>query len=164
MSLQALSCDEMLADFHQTADRWFAFFEANPGALEVRCDIAGTETVGQLASHIYAACVRLSQRLLEQEMSQYSTGLDGSLATMRGLQQEGEANLRSFLLSATPESLNEKVELKTRAGVIHVSRRKIFLHAMIHAIRHWAQVASVLRQNGFKTGWIHDFLGSSAVE
>jgi uncharacterized damage-inducible protein DinB len=34
---------------------------------------------------------------------------------------------------------------------------------MIHGIRHWAQIATVLRQRGYPTQWFHDILLSDAL-
>ncbi len=36
-------------------------------------------------------------------------------------------------------------------------------HAVVHAIRHWAQLATLLRQQGYKTDWQHDVLFSDAI-
>jgi uncharacterized damage-inducible protein DinB len=34
----------------------------------------------------------------------------------------------------------------------------------MHGIRHWAQLATLLRQAGYKTDWSHDLLMSDALE
>jgi uncharacterized damage-inducible protein DinB len=43
---------------------------------------------------------------------------------------------------------------------VHLSL--IIVHVLVHEIRHWAQIATLLRLNGV-TGEFHDFLFSSAM-
>ena len=40
--------------------------------------------------------------------------------------------------------------------------KKIVLHVLTHEIRHWAQIATVLRLSGF-TGDLHDFIFSPVL-
>ncbi len=44
------------------------------------------------------------------------------------------------------------------------TRRKLLAHVLFHSLRHWAQVATALRQNGFKAEWGHDFLFTEAMK
>lgn len=41
--------------------------------------------------------------------------------------------------------------------------RRIVVHILLHEIRHWAQIATLLRLNGFAVEW-HDFLFFAAEE
>ncbi len=51
------------------------------------------------------------------------------------------------------------MELPTRsAGVVLVARRAVLVHLAMHAIRHYAQLATLVRQNGVKPGWAMDYL------
>ena len=50
------------------------------------------------------------------------------------------------------------------AGRLTGSARKIVAHALVHGVRHWAQLATILRQQGRPTtGWQHDLLLSDAM-
>ena len=74
-------------------------------------------------------------------------------------------NLRKFLSTANDAALLEVIPLQTvSAGTVHASRRKLFTHILLHSIRHWAQLSSVLREAGYKTDWPKDFLFSEAME
>lgn len=42
---------------------------------------------------------------------------------------------------------------------LHLTPRKIMVHVVLHEIRHWAQIATMLRQQGLP-GDFHDFLFS----
>jgi uncharacterized damage-inducible protein DinB len=37
------------------------------------------------------------------------------------------------------------------------------VHLFMHGIRHWAQIATALRQAGYPRQWEHDWLMSEAV-
>ena len=49
------------------------------------------------------------------------------------------------------------------AGMVSASKEKILLHALIHGTRHWAQIATFVRQAGFTAQWSHDFLLTTAL-
>ena len=73
-------------------------------------------------------------------------------------------NLQKFLSDVDDASLEEVIALQTvSAGTIHASRRKLFAHVLLHSMRHWAQLTTLLRENGFKTEWPKDLLFSEAL-
>ena len=165
MSLATVTFEELLADFDLTAARWKEFFAANPTAAEVPTDIANSGTIGALVWHIYAASVRLSQRLLSEPLSDLSAPKPvkniGGAWEMHAL---GVAKLRGFLAGADEAMLDEVMQFETKAaGKFEVTRRKVCLHVFIHAIRHWAQIGPVVRQAGFPVGWPQDILFSNAI-
>jgi uncharacterized damage-inducible protein DinB len=45
---------------------------------------------------------------------------------------------------------------------LRATPRKIVVHVLIHEIRHWAQIGTLLRLNGL-TGEFHDFLFSPVL-
>jgi uncharacterized damage-inducible protein DinB len=66
----------------------------------------------------------------------------------------GPALYREYLVGATDEDLTVVMEFPTRtAGVLRASERKMFAHAMLHGVRHWAQLATALREKGHGTDW-----------
>ena len=74
-------------------------------------------------------------------------------------------NLREFLSIADDAALLEVIALQTvSAGTLHASRRKLLTHILLHSMRHWAQLTSLLREAGYKTDWPKDFLFSEAIE
>jgi uncharacterized damage-inducible protein DinB len=44
-----------------------------------------------------------------------------------------------------------------------VSRRKVAVHALFHSQRHWAQLATLVRNAGFPSGFKGDLLFSPAL-
>jgi uncharacterized damage-inducible protein DinB len=164
VSLAAVTFEELMADFDLTATRWKEFFAANPAAAEVPTDIANSGNVGALVWHIYAASVRLSERLLGEPVTNSSGAM--TVKDITGaweMQALAAANLRGYLASATATALDENLTFTTRMGEITNTRRKICLHVFVHAMRHWAQIGPLVRQNGFPVGWQQDILFSAAI-
>jgi len=166
MSHSAVSFEELLADYEATATRWKDFFDANPGAALVPTDIAQSKNIGELVWHIYACSFRHAQRLLGEEVSD----LEGTVtlrdtASAFALKDEAIAKLRQFLANASEAALEEQLEFKSRTTgrVSYGSRRKLCLHVLVHAIRHWAQIGTLVRLGGYPPDWPQDIWFSEAI-
>jgi len=63
-------------------------------------------------------------------------------------------------LTLAPESeLDRELTFQTlTAGTVTASKHKIASTIFLHGIRHWGQIATVLRQQGFSEQWSHDLL------
>ena len=166
MDHSAVTFEELLADYEATAARWKSFFEANPDAALVPTDIAGSKNIGELVWHIFAASFRLGQRLLGEELTD-----PGSSTPVRdipaafALKDEGVKKLRQFLANASDATLEEPFEFKSRLmqQPITGTKRRLCLHAMVHAIRHWAQIGTLVRIGGYPPDWPQDILFSEAI-
>jgi uncharacterized damage-inducible protein DinB len=164
VSVAAVTFEELLADFDLTAARWKEFFAANPGAAAVPTDIARSGTIGGLVWHIYAAAVRLSERLLGEPTSDFASVTVKDIAGAWEMHARATAKLRSFLAAADDAVLDEVLRFEIRTmGELAATRRKVCLHAFVHAMRHWAQIGPLVRQNGFPVEWPQDILFSSAI-
>ena len=62
-----------------------------------------------------------------------------------------------------PEDWDRTVELNFGGGPFHPTIRRIVLHILIHEIRHWAQIARIMRERGFAPPGQHDLIWSDAV-
>jgi uncharacterized damage-inducible protein DinB len=66
---------------------------------------------------------------------------------------------------ATDADWNKTISFKTLSvGQMSASKRKCFVHALLHGMRHWAQLATALRQRGSQAEWHHDFMFTKAME
>jgi uncharacterized damage-inducible protein DinB len=165
MSTTAVTFEELLADNDANATKWRAWFESNDAALAVPCDIYNSGTVRGLLKHIFAVELRHSQRLRSQEVTAYDQISVGSLDDLFAVHVRAIKNLRAFLAQANDASLAEILTTQTlSAGTVQASRRKLFVHILLHSIRHWAQLSTLLRENGFTLGWPQDFFFSSAMD
>jgi uncharacterized damage-inducible protein DinB len=165
MTAAAITLKELLADNESSTEKWNVWFSANPAALDIPCTIYNSGTVRGLLKHIFAVELRHSQRLLGEEVTSYDAIPVGSLDDLIALHAQAMQNLRKFLSSTNDAALLEVIALQTvSAGTLHASRRKLLTHILLHSMRHWAQLTSLLREAGYKTDWPKDFLFSEAIE
>jgi uncharacterized damage-inducible protein DinB len=68
--------------------------------------------------------------------------------------------MRSFIDSASQEDWEKTHEVEARGFHLHGSARKLISHILIHEVRHWAQIAAVVRQQGLAPPGDHDLLFS----
>lgn len=162
--MQGLSFGELLDYASEETRNWQRWFTKNPAALDVPCDIAGTTKVHGLVLHIVIVQKRYAERLLNRPVTEYSALETKSAAELFALAEESAKDLRSFAVCAQDTDWDGTITFPTRtAGTLTASRRKIFVHALMHSIRHWAQLATFLRHEGYKQDWQHDFLFSSVM-
>jgi uncharacterized damage-inducible protein DinB len=164
MSELNISGEDLLAWNDVNARKWRDFVTKHPLLLSAPCDIREAATVGQLLQHIVAVELRYAQRLkglpeTDYEDVPYRTG-DEVLAT----HDHAVALLR--IVMADPEfDWEQEIEFTTiTMGKLRAPRKTIFLHALMHSIRHYAQLATLARQNGFKPDWPMDYLYMSFIK
>ncbi|MDQ3811022.1 MAG: hypothetical protein M3336_12100, partial [Chloroflexota bacterium] len=67
--------------------------------------------------------------------------------------------LRRYLAAATDADLARVLTFETvTMGTLSASAHTIVGHVIVHGVRHWAQIATALRQHGYRHQWPHDFL------
>jgi uncharacterized damage-inducible protein DinB len=141
------------------ADSWRAWFERNPTALNAPCDIMNTGSVRQLVKHIFAVELRYAEQLNGRRPPEYDDLPHDSLEDLYAIRSRASNSINEFLDAANEHALDEVVEIKTRsAGVLSASRRTVFIHAMTHATRHWAQLATLTRHAGYPSIGYQDYL------
>lgn len=164
MRTPGITFKELLADNEANTVKWQAWFEAHPQALEVLCDVADSKTVEELVHHIFVVQLRHSQRLLGEPVHGYDNDPVAAPKMLFSLADEGRNNLLRFIEHTSESHAGEVIHFTLRSGrQVSVSRRKLVVHIMIHGIRHWAQISTLLRQSGYHPGWGSDFLDSTAM-
>jgi len=119
--------------------------------------------VGDLIKHIFSAEKRYVDRLSDRPLTDPATIPADRIEALFGFGQRSREDLRSFI-DALPESEWDVAhEYNILKFTIQATPRKIIVHVLTHEIRHWAQIATVLRFNGLITGEMHDFLVSPAL-
>jgi len=120
--------------------------------------------VREFLLHIFAVELRYAERLAGSPVTEYESLPTGSVRDLFAIGEKARGLYRQYLAGATDEDLASVQEFPTRtAGVLRASKRKMFAHAMLHGVRHWAQLATALRQKGHGTDWGHDFLFSDVM-
>jgi len=160
----ALTLDELLNWSDETTQRWLQFLAANPAVQQLPCGIYGTDTVLGLVRHIVAVEMRHSQRLAGLPVTSYEEIPQNSLEALATLHTQTFERLRS-LLADPAQDWAAKMEFTTlSAGTMSATRRKLLAHAVLHSIRHWAQVATLARAAGCPPKFAGDLLASSALD
>lgn len=152
-----LTADEVLAWLEKTSSGWRALIEQNPQVLELPCDIAGTQTVGGLLHHVVAVELRYAERLAGLPATDYANIACDSAASIYATHDRAIQLFRHEL--AREIDWNERIEFVTRSmGPARASRKAVLFHAMLHGIRHYGQLATLVRREGIKPNWAMDYL------
>lgn len=140
--------------------RWKQFFSRYPQALDLPLDIAGD--VRKLVRHIFEVELFFANAASGKPQGNAEKLPTGTLDELFAISETAAKLYREFIATAKPESWSEVVQLNGRTW--KASRRKMLAQAFTHSIRHWAQIATYLRQQGFKQEWRHDLLVSDAMK
>ena len=144
--------------------RWHDWFIAHPDAWTVPFATGRMAAIGGVVHHIFAVELRYTQRLRAEHVTEWEEFTQSAIDDVFELGDDARSRLVDFLTSAKEAELNEVLTFKTlTAGVVTASKHKIASNIFLHAIRHWGQIATVLRQNGFTDQWPHDMLLSDVM-
>jgi uncharacterized damage-inducible protein DinB len=152
----------LIAYTEQENAGWKKFFEQHPNALDLPCDVAGAGTVHELMFHTLAVHLMFGNLLLGLPRPDFKTLPHGTIQELFAVGDEGIAKTRKFLASASEADWGAVVPLGFRD--LQASRRKMLMQSILHGVHHRAQLATFLRQNGFKQDWIHDFIVSGVMK
>ena len=168
--LHALSLDELLRWERAELDGWARFFDAHPHALGLPfAPGPGGDprmaTVLGAVHHVVAVERRYADRLEGSPVTAYEAIPAAPAAALFDAGREANARLARWLAGASEADLRRPIEFQTiSAGTLRASARKIAAHALLHGVRTWAQIATVVRLGGTPTGGRHDFLFSDATD
>lgn len=166
--MSGLSFEQLVGYRDQETARWKKFFEQKPEALKVKTDIARQSDAAGLVYHIFSVERLHTERLLEVPISPIEITRPESFASLESLyalEREAREKIGQFLTKASDAELDKIMTIQTRsAGTLTTSKRKLFGHLLLHGVRHWAQLAPIVRQAGFPQDWLHDFLFTEAMK
>jgi uncharacterized damage-inducible protein DinB len=152
-----LTAEELLAWVETTNAKWRDLVAAHPEILALQCDVMGAATAGGLLQHIVAVELRYAEQLSGLPPSEYATIPYDSAEAIYATHQRAFALLREQL--AANVDWDEWFEFMTRSmGPARSMRKTILYHLLFHSIRHYAQLATLVRQHGIKPGWPMDYI------
>jgi len=161
-----VSMEELLGWSDEASNFWKLHFDANPALLELKCGIGGAATVQDLVRHIWAVDLRWAQRLAGLPETPVADFPAGPLEALFDLHQRA-AQILKGLIADPQQDWDAPYTLKASwlpQGEATLSRRKVMGHALFHGQRHWAQLATLLREAGSPTGFRGDFLFCSSLK
>jgi uncharacterized damage-inducible protein DinB len=157
MNEPVLTTTELIAWLEKTSSNWRRLLNAQPELLAMPCDIMGVKSVAELLQHIVAVELRFAERLADLPVSNYANIAFGTVESIYATHDRALAILNQLL--ASDIDWNQPIEFMTRAfGSARSTRKTILFHALLHSIRHYAQLATLARQHGVKPDWPMDYL------
>jgi uncharacterized damage-inducible protein DinB len=142
--------------------RWHDWFIEHPKAWGVPFATGRMATIGGVVHHVFGVELRYAQRLLDQDVTSWEELRQTSIEDVFELGDHARGQLVHFLSTAPEKELDRVLTFQTlTAGMVTASKYKIASNIFLHDIRHWGQIATVLRGNGFADQWAHDMLLSS---
>lgn len=165
-TIQALTFRELLDYTASETRRWRDWLEKQPPeVLDLPVGTGRTATVRGLVHHTIVVERRYTNRLRGEPVTTYESVPSDPIAETFRVFEKGRADLDGWLASATDADLAQRMDFQTiSAGELSASARKVVVHLLLHGVRHWAQLATSLRQQGHSTDWHHDILMSDALD
>lgn len=156
--MTALTGDELIEWLEATSAGWKKLLENHPEAMKLPCDVRETQSVAELLQHIVAVELRYAERLTGVPETPYEAILhdsaehlyathDRAMEQIHGIMDRGEAFWEEWISFATRSG-----------GMMRATRRTVLVHALMHSIRHYAQLATLVRQHGIVPHWPMDYL------
>jgi len=121
------------------------------------------QKIGDWIRHIFSAEKRYVERLSNTPLSDPSSIPADNVEALFAFGRQSREEFKQFAATISEADANRAVEFKLMNTVITVTPKKIFTHVLIHEMRHWAQIATLLRLNGVRENEFHDFVLSPAM-
>ena len=156
--MNAITGSELQEWVEDMSRGWKQVITAHPEVLSFPCDIRGTRSVAELLQHIVAAELRYAEQLNGFPQTPYESIPCDSVDTIYATHDRA-MELLSPLLDRDEAFWEEVLEFKTRsAGPLRTSRRTVLVHLLTHAVRHYAQLATLVRQHGVDHHLVMDYI------
>ena len=120
------------------------------------------QTVGDLVRHIFSAEKRYVERIHGVPLSDTSSLPTDNIEELFQFGQRSRNRLKALLQSLPDEEWDIESEHRILNLVVIATPRKLVTHTLLHEIRHWAQLATLLRLNGLPMEF-QDFLASPVM-
>jgi uncharacterized damage-inducible protein DinB len=154
----SMTAAELIAWNDATARQWQELCVATPAILNAPCDIAGSGTCGGLLRHVAVTELRYAELLAGLAAGDYTQLPASTSEQIFAIHDHAIAVLRT-LVEDPAIDWTRKIEFPTlTAGRRRASRRAILFHAMLHSIRHYAQLGTAMRRAGFEHHLKMDYL------
>lgn len=117
------------------------------------------KTVGELVRHIFTAECRYVERMRGLPLTEQTAVPADDPAALFAFAAKERAAFRAFVTELPADRWDVPQEMTLLNKTVRLTPRKIVIHCALHEIRHWGQVATLLRFSG-RTFQFQDFLFS----
>ena len=118
--------------------------------------------VGELVKHIFIAEKHHVDRLSNRPITDTGSLPSDSVERLFEFGRRSRKDLREFVEMLPSGDWDAPREFNIVNNLVSVTPRKLIVHVLMHEVRHWAQVATILRLNGLAGGF-PDFLFSPVL-
>ena len=162
-SAPGISFEELLDYQEEQTEQWRELFEKKPFLLKV--DASPTQTIGDVLFHTFTSEYRIAQRLLAETMTPDAEFSRRTVSDLFSIGEAAHLKMREYVAHRTQDEVDAlKKYPSPTLGEFEASPKKMLTHAIIHGIRHWAQVARAIRENGQRAEFSHDPLFSKRLK
>jgi uncharacterized damage-inducible protein DinB len=162
----ALSLNELIEYTDWERGKWYESLQQRGDAvltLEVGTHGDGRfKTLGDLVRHIFSAEKRYIDRLSNRPLTDVSSISTSNIEAVFDFGRQTRSDLKRFVSAFPAQEWDIPLEFTLMNNSLSASPRKIVAHVLLHEIRHWAQIGTLLRLNGMP-GEFHDFLFSPVL-
>lgn len=158
-----LSFADLIAYTDWERDKWEPWFERQDDTvLSISVGPHGDgrfQTIGDVIRHIFSAEKRYIDRLSNRPLTDPASIPGGGVLALFEFGRQSRADLKHFVSNFPMADWEVQHEYTLMNNTLRATPKKIIAHVLLHEIRHWAQIATLLRLNGFSCE-MHDFLFS----
>lgn len=159
-----LTLDEVLDWTDDERAKWLRWLNVNPRALDVAVQPGGRlPTVASLIDHIFLVEHRHTNRLKGTPPPSESGVAANNIAGLFAYGDQGRAAVRAYAQTLDAKDASTPREFVVPTAHFTLTPRKLLFHMALHEVRHWAQIAVVVRAAGFTPPGDHDLIFSKAL-
>src|SRR5262245_48672870 len=163
----SLNLSDLIDYTNWERDKWDVWFKQHgDGVLAITTGPHGDgrfQTIGDVVRHIFSAEKRYVDSLSGQPVTDTSSIPNNSVAALFDFGRQSRSGLLELVRVFPAERWDFPQDVSLMNKVLRLTPRKVVVHVLLHEIRHWAQIGTLLRLNGL-TGEFHDFLFSPVLE
>ena len=158
MPQPVLTVDDLIAWNERTHGEWRKLLAEHPEALAFPCDITRTKSVAELFQQIVSPEIRYADELERLPITDYKDSPCASVEAIYATHDRAMALCRELLAAETMDWDGTYGFLTRSFGAARSTRKAVLFHALLHGIRHYAQLTTLVRQHGVKHKLPQDYL------
>jgi len=159
MSL-TIAVEKLIAWNDDTARKFRDFVCLNPVVFSLPSDIRSDGTVAGTLQHVVYFELRFANLIAGFAKKPLEEIPKDSIDAIYETHAHATTIIRQLLSDATFDWSQEMVFEVPNLGPVNATRESFLIHLLMHSVRHYAQLATVVRQAGYPLTWRMDYLFS----
>ena len=164
--MPVLTADDLLQYTEWERSKWQVWFQEHGAApLKMSAGAHGDgrfQTVGEVVRHIFSGERRYFERLTDRALSDPSTIRTDDIDALFEFGRQCRKEFREYIKTLPNQDWDAPKQFSFMNMTMKLTPRKIIFQVLLHETRHWAQIATMLRLQGFASD-SQDFLFSPVL-